>query len=219
MQTLSEETQARVAVARLTSDILTGALAPGGKLRIAELKQKYGIGASPLREALSRVTSLGYVTTESRRGYRVAEMSYSDLADITLARQTIEIGMLRESLDLRSDEWELGIVGALEKLRWSMRKYNRMGDIVDAQIATAHKDLHVALVGGSSSPRLIAMQDLLFDQASRYREVMVSELHSADAFIRKHDELVKSVLEDDPEKALIALSDHLQITLHDVYGR
>lgn len=214
----SEETQAKIAADRLMSDIVTGVLVPGGKLRIVELKELYGIGASPLREALSRVTSLGYVTNESRRGYRVATMSQADLADITRARQLVELAMLRESLETRRDDWELGIVSSMEKLRWSVRKFDPAGSLTNAQVALAHKGLHVALVSGCSSPRLIAMQDLLFDQASRYREVMISEVRSGQAFLHKHESLVGTILEGDPDKALVALSDHLHFTLKDVYG-
>jgi DNA-binding GntR family transcriptional regulator len=218
MLSLGEETQAQIAGDRLTADILSGELGPGRKLRIAELRTIYGIGASPLREALSRVASLGYVTTESRRGFRVAEMSNADLADITRSRQVIEAAMLRESMKNRRDEWEMGIVTSLEELRWTVRKSQRGETLSGTQINLAHKKLHLALVGGCTSPRLIAMQDLLFDQAFRYREMMISKVSSGEDFVRKHEKLVEIVLDFDIEKAVQDLSDHLNLTLRDVYA-
>jgi DNA-binding GntR family transcriptional regulator len=215
---LSEETQAQVAGDRLMADILSGVLGPGRKLRIAELKTLYGIGASPLREALSRVASLGYVTTESRRGYRVAAMSKADLADITRSRQVIEAGMLRESMEARHDEWEMDIIASFERLRWTVRKNERGESLTGDQINLAHKKLHLALVGGCTAPRLIAMQDLLFDQAFRYREMMISEVSSSHDFLQKHEKLVEVVLDYDIEKAVRELWDHLNLTLRDVYS-
>lgn len=218
MLNLSDETQAEIAVDRLTSDILSGSLSPGRKLRVAELKALYGLGASPLREALSRVVSLGYVTSETRRGYRVAEMSQQDLADITRVRQLIETQMLRESMAARQDEWELGVIGALERMRLVLRKKNLDAGFGDDLVGAAHKKLHTAIVSGCTSPRLIAMQDLLFDQASRYREMMISEVSSPMAFLQKHENLIDKVLGDDVEGAIVALLGHLNLTLSDVYG-
>src|SRR6185369_8530624 len=56
---------------RLRDDIISGALVPAEKLRIEHLRQRYGIGASALREALSRLVSDGLVECEAQRGYWV----------------------------------------------------------------------------------------------------------------------------------------------------
>ena len=40
-------------LARLREDILSGQLAASQKLRVRELSARYGVGASPLREALA----------------------------------------------------------------------------------------------------------------------------------------------------------------------
>jgi DNA-binding GntR family transcriptional regulator len=113
----SAETLAQIAIERLIGDIVAGALKPDAKLRIEELKERYDMGASPLREALFRLASLGFVTNSTRRGFRVAPMSRSDLEDITLVRQTIEAAALRRAMVSGSDDWEVGIVAALAKAR------------------------------------------------------------------------------------------------------
>jgi GntR family carbon starvation induced transcriptional regulator len=213
-----EETQARIAADRLVADIRTGTLEPGRKLRVEELKKRYGFGASPLREALLLLTSQGYVTGESYRGYRVAQMSFEDLADITLAREVVETAMLRRSLEIRSDEWAVGVVAALERLRLVVQK--SPVDSIDGVTPTglAHKHFHLALVAGCLSPRLLSSQRLLYDQASRYRDVMVQEIKSPEHFVEIHAELAHTVLKADVEPACQALRDHLNLTPRDVYG-
>ena len=52
--TLSER-----AAARVEADILSGALPPDSRLGIAETAARYGVGATPLREALSRLAARG----------------------------------------------------------------------------------------------------------------------------------------------------------------
>jgi GntR family transcriptional regulator, carbon starvation induced regulator len=214
----SEETQAQIAADRIIADIRSGSLAPGFKLRIAELRSRYGIGASPLREALSLVTSSGDATTESHRGYRVAEVSSRDLLDITRAREVIELGMLRESMQAHTDEWAIGIVTATERLRrLTARASPGQRESFEA-IKLAHKELHIALVAGSGCIRLARTQALLFDQAVRYRDIMIDRVPSAQTFFDTHEELVNTVLNGDIEKACESLRQHLQRTFVEVYG-
>jgi len=212
----SDETLARVAAERIIGDILSGTLEPGRKLRVIELKQQYGIGASPLREALLLVTALGYATGESHRGYRVAAVSRQDLADITMAREVIELGMLGACMAAPNDEWAIGIVTAMERFR---RAVQAAGNAFHASevVAATHKALHAACVAHCGSPRLVAMQALLFDQARRYRDLMLQGLQSAEDFISVHEQLVNVILSGDAVGAAEALRRHLQLTLRDVY--
>jgi len=215
---LADETDARVAADRIVSDIRAGALPPGHKLRVAELRSRYGIGASPLREALSLVTSLGYATSESHRGYRVAAVSANDLSDITRAREVIETGMLKESMLAHNDEWAVGIVSARERLRLLASK-SVSGRLDESELMkAAHKQLHIALVAGCASRRLSEMQSLLFDQAGRYRDIMIGRILSPQEFFEVHDSLVQTILSGDVEKACEELRQHLRRTLHDVYA-
>ena len=62
-------------VARLREDLLAGELKPGAPLRLAMVRERYGAGLTPLREALFQLVAEGLVTTEDQRGFRVAEVS------------------------------------------------------------------------------------------------------------------------------------------------
>ena len=211
-----EETLARVAADRIAADIRAGVLPPGAKLKVGELKARYGIGASPLREALLLVTSLGYVTGESHRGYRVAQMSAEDLADITMAREVVETGMLRESMKWRPDEWAIGIVATLERLRLAVSRSTLESIDNRDPVGDAHKQFHAALVAGCPSDRLATTQELLFDQAGRYRDVMLRKVRSPAHFIKIHEDLAQIVLGPDIGIACEALRAHLQLTPRDV---
>src|SRR5579863_723217 len=74
----------------IEADILAGRLAPEARLGIVETAARYRVGATPVREALSRLAARGLVHAEGRRGFRVTPISRADLADIVLIRQVIE---------------------------------------------------------------------------------------------------------------------------------
>ena len=81
------DTLAEQAAQRIEADILCGMLAPDSRLGIAETSARYGVGATPLREALSRLAARGLVNAIGKRGFRVQSISREDLADIVRSAQ------------------------------------------------------------------------------------------------------------------------------------
>ena len=70
--------------------ILTGGIAPGTRLREAELSARFGSSRAPLREATRRLESEGLVRSDFWRGSRVAEYSAAELYELYALRGLIE---------------------------------------------------------------------------------------------------------------------------------
>ena len=107
------DTLAERATQRIEADIVRGALAPNARLGIAETAARYGVGATPLREALSRLAARGLVNAIGKRGFRVQSISRDDLADIVRIRSVLEREAIRLSIAAGDGAWEGEIVGAL----------------------------------------------------------------------------------------------------------
>ena len=101
----------------LERDIIAGVHPPGARLGISDLVQRYEIGATPLREGLSRLISRGLIVGIGQRGFRVADVSREDLLDITRMRTVVEIEALRLAMSQGDDAWEAGILSALHQMR------------------------------------------------------------------------------------------------------
>jgi len=218
MEILVKETLTEAILERLVEDIVSGVLPPEHNLRIEQLKEQYGVGASPLREALARLTSLGFVTNETRRGFRVAPLSQGDLADLTRMRQLIETEALREAIAAGNADWEMEIAGSFAKLSLAVTRHYDAPAEARSTIEMAHKSFHAALLGACRSRRLMDLQATFYDQASRYRHVILADAQELDGFVERHEALMRSVLGRDAEAAVTALSEHLAITPQDVYG-
>ena len=91
---------------RLRADVLACRLVPGQRLSIVELSSSLSVSPGSVREALSRLTSEGFVIAEPQRGFRVAPISEADLRDLTFARVQIEGLCLRSSVAVGSVQWE-----------------------------------------------------------------------------------------------------------------
>lgn len=209
--TLSER-----AAALVQRDILAGNLAPGARLGIVDLARRYAIGATPLREALSRLMSRGLIIGIGQRGFRVADISRDDLADITRMRSVIEVEALRLAMAQGDDGWEAAILSALHRMtRHIVRTGDGFREGTDAFDAL-HKGFHTALLAACGSPRLLAAHSDLYDQAYRYRRVMMGVMVSGEDFIAAHRQLADRVIARDAT-ACAALTAHLHATLHYVY--
>ena len=79
-------TLAETTFVRLRADILGARFQPNEKMLVERLRTEYGVGATPLREALSKLSSLDLVVAEGQRGFRVAPVSIENLLDITKTR-------------------------------------------------------------------------------------------------------------------------------------
>lgn len=213
----SADTLSERAASLIQRDIIAGQFAPGARLGIGDLAQRYEIGATPLREGLSRLVSRGLIVAIGQRGFRVASVSRDDLADITRVRSVIEIEALRLSIEHGGDAWEAAIVAALHQLRRHVERSGRQFSEGAEEFDVLHKGFHTALLSACGSPRLLAAHSELYDQAYRYRRVMMRSLDDGDAFMRIHQELADRVLSRDPEVACADLARHLQSTLRIVY--
>jgi GntR family carbon starvation induced transcriptional regulator len=212
---LTKETLTEVAILRITADIVDGVLEPEQKLLMADLKKSYGMGASPLRECLAQLSSLGFVVFDRRRGFRVAPISKEDLQDITLTRQVLETTALRRAIALAGDDWEVGIVTAFARLQRVVARCIESGD--GSELEASHKQFHMALIAGCQSRRLIELHGNFHDQASRYRHVMLEKTHNLNDFLKTHEQLASVVLARKADEACTMISDHIEITLHKVY--
>ena len=107
----------------LHADILKAKLRPGEKMHVERLRETYGLGATPLREALSKLSSLDLVTAEGQRGFRVAPVSMANLLDITKTRAWIEGIALRAAIAGGDRSWEAEILAACDRIGGA--KYKR----------------------------------------------------------------------------------------------
>lgn len=206
---------------RLREDIIAGHFPSGAKLQIDELKARYGLSASPVREALSRLISQGFVAAESQRGFRVAPMSPEDLADITLARQVVESAALALAIRKGDDAWEGEVLSTFHKLDRHVLRLGG-GPVQDlASFSELHKAFHAALIAACGSPRLIEEQSRLYDQAERYRHgMMYSFLTDANVdLMAEHRALMEAVLARDADAALRLLHHHLGHTYEFCFGK
>jgi DNA-binding GntR family transcriptional regulator len=192
--------------ARLKADIISSRLPPGTKLRLEELRQTYGVGFSPLREALSRLAESRLVILVGHRGFRVPEASPEDIMDVALVRKQMEGFALRLAIRYGDDLWEARTLDAGEKFA----ALQRSGKNFPEQVwENRHREFHYALIAACQSPSLLHLFGVLSDQFDRYRRLSAkSRLPNAPRWL-VHKEILQAALARDADKAVKLLEDHI----------
>ncbi|SEQ20189.1 transcriptional regulator, GntR family [Faunimonas pinastri] len=166
-----KETLASVVYDQLRQDILTVAVPAGSKLNIRELCERFSVGLSPVREALSRLSMEKLVSQVDHRGFTVAPLSEADLDDLTRARCAIDGMALRQSMEAGEAAWEEQLLLSYHRLSRTPR-FGAEGSPTRSPIwEEAHRNFHRALVAGCGSRWLETVSGQLFEAAERYRHL------------------------------------------------
>ncbi|WP_142846212.1 GntR family transcriptional regulator [Telmatospirillum sp. J64-1] len=194
----------------LRHDILSGALAPGSRLRIEVLKKRYGIGPTPLREALFRLLSDGIVSCEEHRGFSIPDVSLAELRDITDQRKMVECAAMRAAIANATDAYDAEVVAAHFRLSRATAKCSADDHAALQEWERLHRLFHQTLIEGANSPVLMRLQRMLYDQADRYRHLYLQDTFVPDSVHDDHTRLMEATLERDADKACALLSEHVE---------
>jgi len=230
-------TKTETAYRLLRGDILTARLMPGTALKLAMLGKAYGVGWTPLREALSRLEAERLVTAVSNRGFAVAPVSRRELEDLSRARLLVEVPLLLESVEKGGADWEAAVVTTHYRLS---RCKTALEDPSDAAIDAwdeCHEAFHAALLGAAEPGWLMRFRATISDQLRRHHRALsltpavraaaagrtggsedaMAALREAQS-IGAHTALMEAALDRDQNRARTLMQDHIGFTLS-VYSR
>lgn len=212
-QPANARTMASTVMHQLLKDITDGLLQPGARLRIRDTAERYRCGAIPLREALSRLATSGFVVAEDQKGFRVASVSPEELVDLTRVRQMVESEALRDAAANGGVNWESELVAAHHNLSriplWQQGEHRQ----VNPEWEAAHRRFHAALLAGCASPWLRRLSQQFRDQTQRYRFLSAqSEYSTVRDVAAEHKAMVDAILKHDIERAVKLLCSHYQKT-------
>ena len=186
--------------------IISGEIAPGEKLKVESLKKQLSIGASPVREALSLLTSDQLVERIDQRGFRSAPASVEHFKEIFTLRCQLEDIALRQSIQQGNQKWEETLVLAHHRLDQADR-----GDT--SSFEKHHRTFHSLLLSGNNSPVLLRFCSQLYDLNIRYRYLAGrSTRYKKRNVTREHKEILDAVLARDQDLAAKRLRSHYERT-------
>lgn len=204
-------TLATSAYEALREGILRAEMRPGDKLKIRALCERFGAGLSPVREALNRLSSEGFVTRSDQRGFAVAGVTVEELEQLTRARSWINEVGLRQSIARGDAAWEEGVVIAFHRMS-RIPRLTADPLVRSAAWAKAHMAFHHALVCASGSAWITRFCDELFETAERYRFAARHAERAREDVASEHEAIMQATIARDADRAVGLLAGHFEQT-------
>lgn len=210
----TDSTLAQQCYEQLQQEIVEGILKPGQKLKVMPITERFNIGQSPVREALSRLVAFGLVDIEENKGFRVANVSESDIRDTYHIFTKIENMALALAIEKGDENWQGEILAQLHKL--SLIENNNQS-ISHTEWAEQNYNFHVALIAGCNSPRLLEIRRTLYMKFDRYcRMAFQLTKHKLSINHAEHKKLAQAVIKKDVKTATDLMIYHINGALEDI---
>jgi DNA-binding GntR family transcriptional regulator len=226
----SSAPRTELAYRRVKKDLMSGKLPGGEPLRIETLQTNYQVGTTPLREALARLESEGFVELRHNRGFYATSLSVEDFRDLIYSRKVIERALLERAIERGGNAWEVDVIAAHHLLKKNAPDVAQPDVEQLEEWSKLHVAFHVALLSGAEAPRLLDMYRSNFEHLSRHQMALsilpainqaqqgakaarvAEEVLRRGMAIEEHTALMEAALARDIDRALALIESHVQLT-------
>lgn len=131
-------------------------LPPERRINEVELARKLGVSRTPLREALGRLASEGFLVATMNKGYHVKALDPARILSLYEFRATVEVGCLQLVCERASDE-------ELKELRaFALRSRDEPGEDVQAvRLLSLDEEFHERLATLSGNEEFVGALRLI----------------------------------------------------------
>ena len=194
---------AEQAYALIREEILCTRLMPGQQIVQKPLAEKYGLGLTPVRDALQRLAHEGLVQAVARSGYVVSHITFSDVRELFELRTVLETAAVRLAVARATDE-ELEVIA--EKANFSY-VYSDHEDY--SRFLARNQEFHCAIAALSGNRRLMETLERTLDGLTRVFHFGLDLRDSAEEMRGEHIELVDALVRRDADAAAAVTSSQI----------
>ena len=187
----------------LRDGILLGRFAPGQPMTIQGLAEKLGVGMTPIREAIRRLTSESALETLGNRRVIVPILTQKQLDDIYFLRLSVEPELARRAVKNVTKQH-------IKRLREIDRTINvaiHSGDV--SAYLQSNKDFHFGIYELADSPVLMRIAQSLWLQVGPSLRVVCGRYGTA-SLPDKHPDILRALLSENTEVAASAMREDLE---------
>jgi DNA-binding GntR family transcriptional regulator len=191
------------AYADLRDRIVTLRISPGAPIDEDRLGEELGIGRTPVREALKRLSLENLVTVFPRRGTFASEINITDLAHISDVRVQLEGHAAYRAAERATDAQRQELAGLLEELA-----HSQGSDDLEALMALDAR-VHRFIYRAAGNPYLEETLARYFNLSLRIWHLVIDRLPHLFARVHEHDDLLRAIDRGDAATARDILAEHI----------
>jgi DNA-binding GntR family transcriptional regulator len=199
---MSDLTLSEQAYNELRTMIVRLDLAPGDVLREEDLRERLGIGRTPIREALQRLAREHFVTVIPRRGMFVAGIDVSELSMLFETRTVLEPYAARLAAARGSDRQWAEMAAELKATK------KAKGD--NEQLMAIDRRCHELMWEAADNRFLLDTLDTLYAQSDRLWHLYLSEVADMGHAVTEHAEILAALEAGDGDAAADLVEAHVR---------
>lgn len=187
---------------RLRDAIVRGELAPGEKIRDAELAEMLGLSRTPVREAITRLVDSGLIESKPGVYTRVSTLNQHDVAaNLAVLKALDTVAMAAAVPQLTERDFHT--------MRQANRNFAAAVKKQDVSKALAADDaFHGVVIDAAGNPVIKRIIEQLHPQLHRILYRKFSGLLGGEETIKHHDELISVCEQRDAEAAAAMSGEH-----------
>lgn len=188
----------------LRGAVVSGDLVPGTVYSAPSLAERFGVSATPVREAMLDLATDGLVEVVPNKGFRVVRLTDAELDALTEIRALLEPPVVRR---LAEEGVEPAALEALRPLAAAIEDAAHRRDFI-AHVAY-DLDFHLGLLALGGNPRLVEIVRSLRQGSRLYGLRGLPDDPSAFASFHEHAELLDLVAARDADGAEALMRRHI----------
>ena len=197
-----QSTVARI-VEGLKRELINGTLGPDTLIVESQIGLRFGVSKTPAREALARLSAMGFVTVLPGRGYTVTKLSWQQIKDLFEARLLLECSAV-ELAAARASADDIAVLKSAAVL--PKKKSLSIEGLLDANLR-----FHTAIWKATRNERLVAMlREIMNDLMRAMHSAMLSE--DTSQMVEQHLQLTDLIARKNAAGAHAVMSEHVDAT-------
>ena len=190
----------------LEAALVAGEMEPGVIYSAPALAERFGVSATPVREAMLDLVREGMVEPVRNRGFRVVKVSEADLDQISQIRLLLEVPIMGQVAKLLTPQR----AAELSELGQLIEAAAERGDLI--QYLACDRQFHAEMVSVVGNPRLTDLVDRLRRQARLFGLQQLADTGLLLASAQEHRAMIRMLQTGDVAASESLMSAHIAHT-------
>jgi DNA-binding GntR family transcriptional regulator len=184
-------------------------LKPDERINEVRIARMLDLSRTPIREALNRLASEGFVVFAPNRGFFFRGLDIDDLLDLFEMRMIVETGAFALMCE-RADE------GGIERLKtfWANARQNYQRGDPD-EILDLDEGFHLLIAELSGNPEIVRQLGALNARIRFIRRVQIEHAPQHKNLVDDHGRIVEAAVRGDVAEGVAVLKTHISMTVAD----
>lgn len=188
----------------LKNSILNGDYNSGERLIERELAEKLKISRTPVREALFRLESQGFVKTIPRKGVVVSEISTEEVMEVFTILSSLQVLAVKLAIQRTDDKTRKNLMDLKDKIDG----YLKNG--ISTDTSSLHMEITETLYKSSKSPRLTEMIQGLYENIRAFANIGYEIPGRMKESIAEHRDVIMAIQNGESELAEYLTRIHIE---------